>query len=117
MNDNDQIIHILISNTDNGWIVEVGHEYSSNTTYAYQQKQEVLDFVEFLLFKNKPTNEQAVTDQTFQQEVLTGLDHIRETLYQTYGVYEGDLVAETRAERKQQIDLILGLDASNESSS
>jgi hypothetical protein len=60
--------------------------------------QEVLDFVEFLLFKNKPT-----ATLNSQQEILAELSHIREAIYQSYGVYQGDLVAEARAEREQQV--------------
>ncbi len=78
--------------------------------------QEVLDFVEFLLFKDKTIYEQATPEQSSQQEILTGLGHIRETIHQTYGVYKGDLVAEARAKKDHQMDLTLNLDVPDESS-
>jgi hypothetical protein len=67
--------------------------------------QEVLDFVEFLLFKQRSQAQLAS-----QADILEGLSQIRERVRQTYGVYQGDLLAEARAEREQQINLIYGLD-------
>lgn len=78
--------------------------------------QEVLDFVEFLLFKDKPIHEQITENLASQSEILEALNHIRETVRQTYGVYQGDLLSEARAERDQQINLIYGIGTQNESS-
>jgi hypothetical protein len=69
--------------------------------------QEVLDFVEFLLLKDKSVTTQPTDEQYTQQEILAELTYIRETVNQTYGIYNGDLVAEARAERIRQIDLNL----------
>jgi hypothetical protein len=63
--------------------------------------QEVLDFVEFLLFKN--TRPQPESKPTSAAETLQALSVIRETVQQTYGVYQGDLLAEARAEREQDL--------------
>lgn len=60
--------------------------------------QEVLDFVEFLLFKDQATSEQPTMKPASPQEILPALTRIRETVQQTYGVYQGDLLAEARAE-------------------
>lgn len=65
--------------------------------------QEVLDFVEFLLFKDQTISEQPMMKPAPQQEILPALTRIRETVQQTYGVYQGDLLAEARAEREQQL--------------
>ncbi|NJN93798.1 MAG: DUF2281 domain-containing protein [Anaerolineales bacterium] len=60
--------------------------------------QEVLDFVEFLLSKGQSAQEQPIVKQTSQQNVLSALVRIRETVQQTYGEYQGDLLAEARVE-------------------
>jgi hypothetical protein len=39
-----------------------------------------------------------------REEALNRLHHIREKVYQNYGIYEGDLIAEARAERESQLD-------------
>ncbi len=78
--------------------------------------QEVLNFVEFLLFKGEFSNKEAPTTQYSQQEILEGLTRIRETVHQSYGMYEGDLIAEVREERDQQLDATLGLDVIDENS-
>lgn len=78
--------------------------------------QEVLDFVEFLLFKGEMSSKDAPTTQYSQQGILEGLARIRETVQQTYGMYEGDLIAEVREEREQQLDTSLGLDVIDENS-
>jgi hypothetical protein len=65
--------------------------------------QEVLDFVEFLLFKDQSAQEQPTMKQISQQNVLPALTRIRETVQQAYGIYQGDLLAEARAEREQQL--------------
>lgn len=76
--------------------------------------QEVLDFVEFLLSKDKPAKKQETSKLYTQQEILIALGEIRETIQQTYGTYQGDLIAEARAERDEQMRLNLGLGAQNE---
>ncbi len=62
--------------------------------------QEVLDFVEFLLFKSAPSPESKPVSPA---ETLQALSVIRETVQRTYGVYQGDLLAEARAEREQDL--------------
>jgi hypothetical protein len=68
--------------------------------------QEVLDFVEFLLYKDQSAQEQSTIKQTSQQNVLPALTRIRETVEQTYGIYQGDLLVEARTEREQQLGSI-----------
>lgn len=67
--------------------------------------QEVLDFVEFLLFKDQAISRQPTMKPTSQPEILPALTRIRETAQQTYGVYQGDLLAEARAEREQLLSV------------
>ncbi|MFN8455308.1 MAG: DUF2281 domain-containing protein [Anaerolineae bacterium] len=62
--------------------------------------QEVLDFVEFLLFKSVPSPEAKPASPA---ETLQALSVIRETVQRTYGAYQGDLLAEARAEREQDL--------------
>ena len=39
-------------------------------------------------------------------EALERLTRIRDSVHRTYGVYLGDLVAESRAERERQLDFV-----------
>jgi len=54
--------------------------------------QEVLDFVEFLLHKDKSGKEQENAKPYTQQEILAALSEIRESIQQTYGLDQGDLM-------------------------
>jgi hypothetical protein len=72
--------------------------------------QEVLDFVELLLFSEPPE-----TAKLSPQEAVRRLTARRERIYQRCGVYQGDWVAEARAERGHHLDVMLGLETSDES--
>lgn len=65
--------------------------------------REVLDFVEFLLLKDQTAQEQPPAKPVSSSETLEALKLIRETVQRTYGEYQGDLLAEARAEREQQL--------------
>jgi hypothetical protein len=56
--------------------------------------QEVLDFVEFLLLKEQSWPKQPMPKPP--AETLNALNLIRETVQRTYGVYQGDLLADAR---------------------
>ena len=92
-----------------------------NLTYHINQLpeyrlQEVLDFVQFLIFKDENSpNETSLSSnkpekQRIQQQALANSSHLREKIAKQHGIYQGDLIAEARAERSKQTDLILGLD-------
>jgi hypothetical protein len=68
--------------------------------------QEVLDFVEFLLFKTQSLQDQAVSEPPSSSETLQALNLIRETVQRTYGEYQGDLLDEARAEREKYLNFI-----------
>ena len=78
--------------------------------------REVLNFARFLSYQEQPIDEQKAEYPKSQREILASLNQIRETGRQTYGVYQGDLVAEVRAEREQQLASRLGLDINDEDS-
>ncbi|OQY46391.1 MAG: hypothetical protein B6242_07985 [Anaerolineaceae bacterium 4572_78] len=76
-----------------------------------QQLQTAYDFVGYLLFRSKPdilTNVPEVRQNSIES-VLQKLDEIRTKYAQEHGVYQGNPVAEVRAERMKQFDEVLGV--------
>jgi len=66
------------------------------------QLQVALNFMKSLLIKNPTSHPDR--QRLSPPEILAALSQIRQSIYQTYGVYQGDLVDEVREERQVQSD-------------
>lgn len=71
-------------------------------TLPERQLSEALNFIKFLLFKDNLVQTATMVKKTSPSNILVALTQIRETVHQTYGEYQGDLVAEARLERQLQ---------------
>lgn len=71
--------------------------------------QQAFDFVQYLLVKDTLTLPTTKLESYTQERTVKELLMIREKATQTYGVYDGDLVAEAREERTKDMDTVFGL--------
>jgi len=73
------------------------------------REERILDITHTALRLGLDQMAQEVHKRRQSNAALEQLGHIRETVRRASGVYQGDLVAEARAERRRQTDLVQGI--------
>jgi hypothetical protein len=71
--------------------------------------QEALNFIRFLVVKDELFTQQLPFKRLSQRDILVALQQLHDKNYGHYGIYQGDLVAEARAEREQSWEGVFGL--------
>ena len=73
-----------------------------------QRLKQLLSLIKLLWFKEQRIEKETTVTDISQQQILEELDQIRARVEQNYGVYQGDILAEVRADRDQQLNLVYG---------
>ncbi|MBC6480942.1 MAG: hypothetical protein GDA56_27365 [Hormoscilla sp. GM7CHS1pb] len=79
-------------------------QYETLAQLASQEGRSISDLAQEMVRLGLETREK---QKQHNLEILDSLTLLREEIYQTHGMFPGDLVAQVRAEREKQIDRVM----------